>query len=491
VTKRIPWLPLALLSAIVVLGCGRAKPPPPAIVPEALVLKIACPGEPSAAVVKRYGQGWASTHSAKLEIVRVPDTESPGDREGIDLWIIPTPALPRLASAGRVQPIPEKILERDSGYQWQSLLPIYRNKLLTWDGKPHALPLLGDASLCYYREDWLREVGKAFQEKHGRALTPPETWETFAELAEVFRDRSADKTLSLPPLPERGDELNRLFYTMAASYDRRIVREDDPAKPADVELFSFHYDLDTLRPRLAKPAFVHALSLLRRMQACRPEGAAAQPAEAFRDGKAGLCIAGPEWIDRFQNDGSKVRGKFGIAPLPGSAIYHNYRTGQAMPAKGNFIPYLGAGGWLGVVPKGAPHAAEAFQLLAHLSSPTTSAEIVSEPAWGGAAYRREHLAGAASWDGFALGAERTRGLLDALRAELTPAAINPAVALRTPDAAEHEKVLAEELRGALQGGKEPAATLAEVVKRWEALDSKKDEAARRREYRLSLGLAGK
>ena len=391
--KRSLWLALALFPTITLLGCGRTKPPPPAIVPDPLVLKIACPGEPSATVVKRYGQGWASAHSAKLEIVRVPDTESPGDREGIDLWIIPTPGLSRFASAGRTQPIPEKILERDSGYHWQSLLPIYRNKLLTWYGRAYALPLLGDASLCYYREDWRARWARRFKRSTAKPLTPPETWEAYAELVSVSGSLGR-QTPSLLPLPERGDELNRLFYTMAASYDRRIVREDDPAKPADVELFSFHYDLDTLRPRLAAPAFVHSLSLLRRMQACRPKGTSTHPAEAFREGKAGLCIAGPEWIDRFQNDGSEVRGKFGIARLPGSATYYDYRTGKPVPAKGNFIPYLGAGGWLGVVPTGARNSAEAFQLLAHLSGPTTSAEIVSEPAWGGGAYRREHLAGA-------------------------------------------------------------------------------------------------
>ena len=295
----------------------------------------------------------------------------------------------------------------------------------------------------------------------------------------------------MPPLPERGEDLNQWLYTIAASYDRRAVREDEPKMPAEAELFSFHYDLETMRPRLESPAFVHALALLRRLQPCRPAGTG-EPGEAFRQGKAAFCIAGPEWIDRFQNEGSRVRGKFGIARLPGSATFFDYRTGQSMPARGNFIPFVGAGGWLGVVPKSAPHAADAFALLAHLGNPTTSAEVVSEPAWGGGAFRREHLTGAASWDAFGLGAERTRAFVAALQAELTPAAINSAVALRIPDAAEHEKILAEELHAALQApGTEPAAALQAASKRWQALDAKKELETRRREYRLSLGLAGK
>jgi multiple sugar transport system substrate-binding protein len=489
VRTRFAWLALVILAPALALGCGRTKPPPPAVVPDRVILKIACPGEPSASVVKRYGQKWATAHNAQIEIVRVPETESPGVRDGIDVWIIPPPALPRLAAANLVQTVPDSLLDRGNAYQWQNLLPLYRYKLLVWDSKPYALPLLGDAGICYYREDWFRDAAGGFREKHGRPLAAPETWEELVEIAEFFHAR--DKAPSMPPLPENSKEINSWLNTIAASYDRRVVREDEPKMPAEAELFSFHYDLETMRPRLGSPAFVHALGLLRRLQPCRPAGTG-EAGEAFRQGKAVFCIAGPEWIDRFQNDGSKVRGNFGVARLPGSATYFDFRTGQPMPARGNFIPFVGAGGWLGVVPKSAPHAADAFALLAHLSDPTTSAEVVSEPAWGGGVYRREHLAGGASWDAFGLGAERTRAFVTALQAQLTPTATNSAVALRIPDAAEHEKILAEELQAALQTpGTEPAAALNAASKRWQTLDAKKELETRRREYRLSLGLAGK
>ena len=84
----------------------------------------------------------------------------------------------------------------------------------------------------------------------------------------------------------------------------------------------------------------------------------------------------------------------------------------------------------------------------------------------------------------------TRALDKALEAELTSVAVNPAVALRTPDAAEHEKLLAEDLRAALKDSStDPATALKAASERWEKLDAKKDEATRRREYRQSLGLA--
>ena len=88
-----------------------------------------------------------------------------------------------------MQPVPDALLDRGNAYQWQNLLPLYRYKLLVWDGKPYALPLLGDARVCYYRDDWFRDAAGGFQEKHGRPLAAPETWEDLVVIAEFFHTR--------------------------------------------------------------------------------------------------------------------------------------------------------------------------------------------------------------------------------------------------------------------------------------------------------------
>src|SRR5262249_29377465 len=62
-----------------------------------------------------------------------------------------------------------------------------------------------------------------------------------------------------------------------------------------------------------------------------------------------------------------------------------------MVAGGNFVPYLGAAGWVGGVPRSNPHPDAAFALLAFLSSPRISRDVVIEPSWGGGAFRRDHL----------------------------------------------------------------------------------------------------
>src|SRR5207302_4126020 len=119
---------------------------------------------------------------------------------------------------------------------------------------------------------------------------------------------------------------DRLFYSVAVPFARQAVREDDPTPPPGVEVFSFHYDLDSGAVRIATPAFVHALRLLQRLQAYRPAGAVQDPPSAFQKGEAVLCLASPAWISRFQ-ESAAVRDKFGLCRVPGSGHVFDYQTG--------------------------------------------------------------------------------------------------------------------------------------------------------------------
>lgn len=56
-------------------------------------------------------------------------------------------------------------------------------------GKWYAAPCETDAVGLAYRKDWLEDPAEraAFQEKHGRELAVPQTWEEFAQVAEFFQ----------------------------------------------------------------------------------------------------------------------------------------------------------------------------------------------------------------------------------------------------------------------------------------------------------------
>jgi multiple sugar transport system substrate-binding protein len=399
--------------------------------------------------------------------------------------------MPRLAASGELLPVPDQYTS-GGAYAWKGLLPLFNEKLLTWDQKAYALPILGDALVCYYREDLLQDAGhrEAFKGKFGRDLAPPRTWEEFADLAEFFhgRDWTGGKTpaFSLPPLPKDDDGLDREFFAVAACFARRAVREDEKSSPG-TELFSFHYELDTGIPRINKPGFVHALQLLRRMQAFRPQEAAAEPTAAFESGRAVLCVAGPAWAARFQKS-PHVAKRFGVCRAPGGGCFFAFESGDRVPAADNFVPYLGTGGWLGVVPKGATHPEAAFALLAFLGDPKIGLEIVTEPEWGGGAFRRDQLV-SGGWQSFGLREGVKNSLVEAIRQWLLhPQMINPVVRLRTPDAAAHQMALLAQVRAALTGGMDAQAALDAAAAEWRRLDQGTPLKARVSNYRLSLGL---
>jgi multiple sugar transport system substrate-binding protein len=448
-------------------------------------------------VVKNYAGGWASRQGAAVEVVRYDPEAVPPDGPDADAWLISPEELPRWAAAGKLAAVPAAYTTPRGGpYEWENVLPLYRNKLLVWGGTVYALPLLGESPLCFYRTDLVESENHQadFQKQFGRPLAPPATWEEFEEVARFFNGRkeAGFDGPSLPPLPAADDALDREFYAVAAPFARRAVPQDERKPPPDVETFSFHYDMRTAQPRINTPGFVRALQLLQRLQDYRPEAAAAEAAEAFARGQAVLCLADATWIKRFQ--AAAVRDKFAACGVPGAREVFPYAGGQpqAVPG-GNRVAYLGAAGRLAVVRKDAPQADAAFALLAELSGPATSRQVVIEPAWGGGALRAEQFNRPQEWYSFGLSRERTTALVDALRQTLDPQGVrNPVVLrLRTPDERAHRQALLEELRPALAPGAGPdkaKAALDAAARRWQELDGRKDLDTRKAEYLRSLSL---
>lgn len=481
---------VALIVAASFLATGCKAPKPTASEPggagetKGKLITVACPGETAASVMSRYSASWAAQNGARVEVV---STSEPANTKA-DVWVIEPAELPHWAAAGAVAEVPATYQTADAAYAWRNLLAPYRERLLTWDGRVYGMPVLGGALLCFYREDLLRDAAaRAEFKRHTRQeLAPPATWEQFTHIAEFFRSRTGKP--SLPPLPRDDKALDAEYYAVAAPFARQALGKE-ASRPEAVELFSFHYDLSTGRPRLGTPGFVEALRLLQRLQACRPPGSG-EPGETFRHGQAVLCIADAAWAGRFQEPGSAVRGRYGVCLVPGTSRYFAFNSGQERRVQEpNRVSYLGSGGWAAVVPRESPHAEIAFAMLAALSGPQTSREVMLEPAWGADIYRREQFDDLPAWKSLELGAGQTNVLVESLRLTLEPLTVNPVYRLRIPEQRTHLEALVEEIRGALtRSGKDPAQVMAEVTKRWEQLDARRPVKDRIREYRISLGL---
>jgi hypothetical protein len=153
------------------------------------------------------------------------------------------------------------------------------------------------------------------------------------------------------------------------------------------------------------------------------------------------------------------------------------------------MPYLGAEGYVCVVPKAGANGDTVFALLAELCSRETSQQLVLDPQFGGGAVRRDQLAGDGGWQGFGLGKQQTPDLVKALRESLTHAAVtNPVLRLRTPRQRDYQAVMVRELRAALEQDKDALSALTAVAQAWERLDAQLPPGEARAQYRMSLGL---
>ena len=490
--QLLPWMAIALFST----GCGdrvattkRSLTTFPAV-----TIRVACPNEQVAKMVEQFKPSATSPSGLNVVCFQYDPNTEPG---GGDVWIIPPARMPHFAAAEKLQPVPSDITTDDPAYAWDDILPLYRSKLLVWDGKVRALPFLSGTLLCYYREDLLKDPENQanFKRKHGRDLSPPATWEELLDMAEFFHNQKrpgVDHACpSLPAVDEANDALDQQFYALAVSYARRAIVADASGRGFGDEVFSFHYDLRSGQPRIDQPGFVHALEVFKRLGKFRQPGSSPEPERSFENGEAVFCVGPASWIGKFQKS-RFVRDKFAFCQsLPGATKVIDGRGGkESAIAGGNHVPYLGAGGWLAVVPATSPNPEPAFRLIAALSNPRTSADIVIEPAWGGGVYRQSHLQRGIGWTSFGLSSARTEELVNCMRSAVQPGQVrNPVLRLRIPDERSHQLALLSEIRAALFKDKKPSQAIADAAAQWRDLDSKRPAGEVRTEYRLSLSLS--
>lgn len=177
-----------------------------------------------------------------------------------------------------------------------------------------------------------------------------------------------------------------------------------------------------------------------------------------------------------------LRDRFDIHPLPGADKVF-LEDGLLQAGQGNSIPLVGSEGALALAAPGAVDVV--WDLVAYLVQPKTQLDLVLDPNLGGPV-REQHLQGA-PWDGLQLDARRLAQWHAALRATLSPAeTINPAVALRTPDADRLDEVLGRQVAACLAGKEKPGECLKVVADAW--LELGKTRPERLQEVRASAGL---
>lgn len=275
-------------------------------------------------------------------------------------------------------------------------------EVVTWAGRTWAVPWFADAGLLYWRQDLL--------DRHG--LGPPATWEELASTTHAILQKENDPTL-------------RGFVWQGKQYEGLICAALEVIRGFGGSVLDGEG-----RVRLDSPDTVGALQYLRGLITSGASPAQVLSADEetvrhqFQQGRAVFMRNWPYAWSLLQSEGSPVRGKVGIGPVPSGG--------------GGTL-----GGWQLAVNRHTPEWKRdaAFALIRHLTSPEVQKRMLRTYAFNPtleALYREEGLI-----------AEEP--LLEALRPVLTGARPRPV----TPFYLMMSQVLQSELSASVSGIRTP------------------------------------
>jgi multiple sugar transport system substrate-binding protein len=254
--------------------------------------------------------------------------------------------------------------------------------LLEYGGKKYMVANDHDGQVMYYRRDLLANPRHqaAFKQKYGYALAVPKTWAQFRDVAEYFNG----KDLNGDSVPDNGLAMHLkvgaqgMFHFMSFSAPF-VIGPDNP------QLYWF--DPQTMKPLVESPGHVQALKLLVELVRFGPRDMLhwdlGKSWDHFLAGRAALTFTWGDLGALAQEEGSKVKGKIGTAPMPGTSEYYNIaqhkwvKTGQP-----NRVGNTKGGSWAGVISKFSKAPEATYYLLALMATQEKS-QVYAARGWDG------------------------------------------------------------------------------------------------------------
>jgi multiple sugar transport system substrate-binding protein len=234
----------------------------------------------------------------------------------------------------------------------------------------------------YYRRDLLAAVHHqaAFREKYGYALAVPQTWEQFRDIAEYFNGRE----LMNDGVPGAGVVMHLkvgaqgMFHFMSLSAPFVIG-------PANPKLYWF--DPQTMKPLIESPGHVKALEALIDLTKFGPREMLGWDLrecwDHFLAGHAALTCSWGDLGALAPEEGSKVRGKVGAAPMPGTRRYYSIAQQRWVDTeRPNVAGNVTGGSWAGVISRFSKSPEATYYLLALMASPAKS-KVYAARGWDG------------------------------------------------------------------------------------------------------------
>ena len=200
---------------------------------------------------------WHAQSGSDLEVQELNASVIAGaEKIDADAIIYPSGLLGALAEKRLIRPLNPNWLASDP-LETADLLIAHDLPELSWDGQPFAVPLGEPVFVLAYRSDLFERFGKQ----------PPRTWEEYQSLAEFFGDRakllSAARQSGVKEQPlELPADWSGTLEPLAGNWAAQILVARAAAYAKHRDYFSVLFDRETMKPLIAGPPFVKALTEL-------------------------------------------------------------------------------------------------------------------------------------------------------------------------------------------------------------------------------------
>lgn len=115
--------------------------------------------------------------------------------ETYDIYILFPGKIPQYVERNMLLPL-DSYIQGDSSFD--NIIPIYRQIYMNYDNHDYGIVYDGDTHLLFYRKDIFEKYSNEYEEKYGKKLEPPKTWEEYDQIAKFLtRDTNNDGKIDI------------------------------------------------------------------------------------------------------------------------------------------------------------------------------------------------------------------------------------------------------------------------------------------------------
>lgn len=297
------------------------------------------------------------------------------DRINYDIFVIFSSWAGSILANDHALEISKEIQEK---IDWNDILPIYKNNVLSWNKKYYFFPYDGDNINIYYRKDIFEneDYRKKFKQEYGYELDVPKTWSQYSDIAKFFNgwDWNNDKEIDYGIAESRiiGYGTMLQFFARAAAYTKYPNEK------------TFYFDMN-MNPQINNSGFIKALEeYIQIMQYAPSQISNFSPVEVRQSFIAGNIAMAIDWADlgaMAQNSKeSRVKNKVGYGKLPGANNVYNSKENKWEEIYND--PSAINGNWVIVVNKDSKNKELALEFASFMTSKEMTGKYISK-GWSG------------------------------------------------------------------------------------------------------------